>query len=292
MNWSRLGKGATALILGMSVATAWAQATAETGSSSTPPPAATQSQAPPANAPAGNLRAPTAAPARPTTPQKTIGKLGQATAPSSIRSTMSTRGRVLSRVKAFQYLVINRTKNSKWVGVVLVNGKIGYIPADDVVELPYDVQVPVGTRTSRPTASRSGTATVASGDVGSMLNYSTRYIGNVRYQWGGNSLSGGIDCSAFVQQMFARLGVRLPRTAAEQARVGTPVTRLEDLRPGDRLYFWERRRNMIGHTGIFMGYHADGGAYFIHSSSGRRGVAVDDLRKGNWLRILVAARRD
>ena len=48
----------------------------------------------------------------------------------------------------------------------------------------------------------------------------------------------------------------------------------------------------MGHTGIFLGFFKDGGAYFIHSSSGRHGVATDDLRDPKWRRILVDARRD
>ncbi|MCG9894787.1 MAG: C40 family peptidase, partial [Fimbriimonadaceae bacterium] len=116
------------------------------------------------------------------------------------------------------------------------------------------------------------------------------YIGT-RYVWGGNSLTGGIDCSGFVKELYEGIGVNLPRTAREQARVGKPIERLEDLRAGDRLYFWDRRRGYIGHTGIFLGYHPDGGAYFIHSSSNNRGVATDDLRNPKWRNILVGARR-
>ncbi|HXH60610.1 MAG TPA: NlpC/P60 family protein, partial [Fimbriimonadaceae bacterium] len=96
---------------------------------------------------------------------------------------------------------------------------------------------------------------------------------------------------AFVKDVFADIGVELPRTAAEQYKVGTPVTRLEDLKPGDRLYFWDNKRGIIGHTGIFVGFQSDGGAYFIHSSKSRGGVATSDLRNPMWRRLLVAARR-
>jgi len=68
--------------------------------------------------------------------------------------------------------------------------------------------------------------------------------------------------------------------------VGTPVTRLEDLQPGDRLYFWDAKRGMIGHTGIYLG-----GGYFVHSSRGHGGVNTDYLGQKKWLNILVAARR-
>jgi hypothetical protein len=49
---------------------------------------------------------------------------------------------------------------------------------------------------------------------------------------------------------------------------------------------------MIGHCGIFMGFHPDGGAYFIHSSSNNRCIDTDDLRNQKWRDTLVGARRD
>ncbi|MFX8899346.1 NlpC/P60 family protein, partial [Acinetobacter baumannii] len=69
------------------------------------------------------------------------------------------------------------------------------------------------------------------------IQESFRYIGTP-YKWGGQSLTGGIDCSAFVQTLYGKEGIALPRTAREQALVGQKVERLEQLQPGDRLYFW------------------------------------------------------
>lgn len=229
---------------------------------------------------------------------KVIGRLGQSVEPTSIHSAMNTRSQAYSKTKAFQHLVVNTTKNPDWLAVVLVNGRNGYIRADKVAILPYQVTVPAkapsrsSARASSRTSNRNARPTIDSGSaqVDYVLNQSFNYIGT-RYQWGGNSLTGGIDCSGFVKELYEKIGVNLPRTAREQARVGKPITRLEDLLPGDRLYFWDRKRGYIGHTGIFLGYAADGGAYFIHSSSNRRGVATDDLRNPHWRNILVGARR-
>lgn len=220
----------------------------------------------------------------------TIGKLGQSIEAVDIRVNMDSRAKVLSKAKAFQYLVIQKTKFDAWYGVVLVNGKVGYVPAEKVAELPYDVQVP---KNMPRLTSRTGTATgsrVSNSDKDAMLQESLKYIGT-KYVWGGNDLRGGIDCSGFVKELYKQMGVNLPRTAREQARVGTPIEKLEDLQPGDRLYFWDKKRGYIGHTGIFLGYHADGGAYFIHSSSNNKGVDTDDLRNKKWRDMLVAARR-
>lgn len=227
--------------------------------------------------------------------KKTIGKLGQAIEKGVIYNTRSSsKGRVLSRVKQFQYLVVNKTDNPAWISVVLVNGRLGYMKSDLVAELPYDVQVPksmLGGTTSRGGTGRSTGAVVTDSSKQAMLEQSFNYIGTP-YKWGGNSLTGGIDCSGFVKELYEGLGVNLPRTARQQAKVGQPVERLEDLQPGDRLYFWDKKRGYIGHTGIFLGFFQDGGAYFIHSSSNNKGVATDDLRNKKWRDMLVGARRD
>jgi cell wall-associated NlpC family hydrolase len=118
-----------------------------------------------------------------------------------------------------------------------------------------------------------------------MADYSLKFQGTP-YVWGGNDELNGIDCSGFVKKMYGKIGLSLPRTAAEQALVGKPIYNLEDLQKGDRLYFWDKKRGKIGHTGIYLG---DGN--FVHSSSGRGGVATDYLGSDRWLKILVAARR-
>lgn len=70
---------------------------------------------------------------------------------------------------------------------------------------------------------------------------------DVVYIWGGLS-SYGIDCSGLVHLVWRRLGVQLPRDAADQATVTTPV-KLGEERPGD-LYFFARTGRSIHHVGI------------------------------------------
>jgi cell wall-associated NlpC family hydrolase len=210
--------------------------------------------------------------------RRVLGKLGQAIEGTSIYKTANSKGATWCKVAEFEYLVINPYENQKWLKVLLTNGKQGFILAETVAQLPYNVTTPQ----PKGTASR--------GDVSRALEYSYQYIGTP-YKWGGNDISRGIDCSAFVKDVFDKIGVDLPRTAAEQYKVGKAVPRIEDLQPGDRLYFWDKKRNLIGHTGIFTGFREDGGAYFIHSSSNNGGVGTDDLRNPKWRNLLVAARR-
>lgn len=53
------------------------------------------------------------------------------------------------------------------------------------------------------------------------------------YVWGGESKS-GFDCSGLVQFTYAKLGIKIPRTAAEQGTAGRAVS-YKNLKPGDIL---------------------------------------------------------
>lgn len=96
----------------------------------------------------------------------------------------------------------------------------------------------------------------------SVVSIARNYIG-VPYRWGGTTPS-GFDCSGFTQYVFRKAGVSLPRTSAEQGRVGTKVSRSE-LRAGDLVYF-------PGHIGIYVG-----NGQFIHSPSPGKSVRIDSL---------------
>jgi cell wall-associated NlpC family hydrolase len=155
-----------------------------------------------------------------------------------------------------------------WCGVLMNNGSVGWVPRRVVQFTDYDVvyTLPRGA------------------DPAHVTRLAMRYLG-VRYRWGGNDPRTGMDCSGFVKLIYEQMGVRLPRRARDQAKVGMPITRFEDLRPGDRLYFAVKGKE-IDHTGLYIG---DG--YFIHSSRERGGVQVDHLNHPTYRRSLVAARR-
>ena len=115
-----------------------------------------------------------------------------------------------------------------------------------------------------------------------------RYIG-VKYKWGGTSPNTGFDCSGYVQYVFARHGVRLPRTSRAQASAGArvPLT-FNDLRTGDLLMF-ASNGSPISHVAIYAGNKR-----IIHSSKSGAGVRYDNLtsNRGAWYRDnAVVARR-
>lgn len=219
----------------------------------------------------------------------TIGRLGQTIDSVKITSKQGG-GRTYYTCKPYEYLVLTSTAKG-YYQVLLQNGAKGWIASKQVATLPYDVKKDAvsqrsGGRPSMALLSRGGGRTSSSAEGrAKAADLGTQYQGT-RYKWGGNDIINGIDCSAFVQQLMGHIGLKLPRTAAQQALVGTPINRLEDLRKGDRLYFWSSKRNMIGHTGIYLG-----NGYFVHSSSNNGGVSTDYLGSKTWMNILVAARR-
>ncbi|MFP4312222.1 MAG: C40 family peptidase, partial [Nitriliruptoraceae bacterium] len=69
-------------------------------------------------------------------------------------------------------------------------------------------------------AEATGVAGSASEGNSEVLDAAERYLGTP-YLWGGTDPDKGLDCSGFVQQVYADLGVHLPRVSIEQSQQGT-----------------------------------------------------------------------
>jgi cell wall-associated NlpC family hydrolase len=113
-----------------------------------------------------------------------------------------------------------------------------------------------------------------------------RYLG-VRYVLGGTTPR-AFDCSGFVRWIFAQHGVRMPRTAKEQAAVGDAPAP-GDLQPGDLLFFFGGRGAQ--HIAVYVG-----GDTIIHASSTGKRVKLDRFggtrARPTWFgRRLIAVRR-
>jgi NlpC/P60 family protein len=68
--------------------------------------------------------------------------------------------------------------------------------------------------------------------VKGILAFAHNQIGQ-DYVWGGESRKeGGFDCSGLIQAAYAKMGISLPRVAADQGRAGREVN-YKNLRPGD-----------------------------------------------------------
>jgi cell wall-associated NlpC family hydrolase len=131
-------------------------------------------------------------------------------------------------------------------------------------------------------------ATVAAASAAQVLATADRYVGT-RYRYGGESPAEGFDCSGFVQYVFGRQGVELPRTSYLQAGAGVRAPReVGALQPGDLMFFASTGRR-VDHVAIYAG---DG--RIIHASAGSGRVRYDEIDsgRGNWfVDHLVTSRR-
>lgn len=88
-----------------------------------------------------------------------------------------------------------------------------------------------------------------------LVGYARSLAESTTYVYGGNDFTPPVietDCSGFVQHIYKKFGVNLPRVSRDQARTGKPVT-FKELQIGDLMFFSTRADKVITHTGIYMG---------------------------------------
>lgn len=91
-----------------------------------------------------------------------------------------------------------------------------------------------------------------------LIDVSFSYL-NTPYLWGGRSPF-GIDCSGLSQMVYKFAQIALPRDASEQAKLGEPLSFIEEAEPGD-LAFFDNNEGHIVHVGILLANN-----YIIHAS--------------------------
>ena len=82
------------------------------------------------------------------------------------------------------------------------------------------------------------------------------------------------DCSGYTYYMYGSMGIDLPRTAREQAKVGKYI-KPSQLKYGDLIFFdtTKRRNGKITHVGMYLG-----NGWFTHASTTKNEVVYSNLR--------------
>ena len=101
-----------------------------------------------------------------------------------------------------------------------------------------------------------------------VINYAMQFVGGP-YVYGGNSLTNGTDCSGFTKLVYANYGVYLPRSAPEQARVGTHID-LDNIMPGDIVV--SGYDGVVCHAAIYIGDEK-----LVHALNSNVGIVVTSL---------------
>lgn len=185
-----------------------------------------------------------------------------ATTTVNIRSGAGTSYSWLGMLYAGDSIERTGKTDSGW-SRVNYNGQTAYINSDYLTTEEPVVQ-----------SSGSGSTETPSASGGSALgqeiaNFALQFVG-YPYVYGGNSLTGGVDCSGFAQQVYLHFGYSITRTATSQAGDGTPVS-IDSLQPGD-LVFYADDDGSIGHVTIYIG-----GGQVVHASNPSNGIMVSDM---------------
>ena len=154
-------------------------------------------------------------------------------------------------------ILIDEGKSGAWRKVSVADGRTGYVPASDVVDLKAWIDSAVPTEKN-------------------IVETAKQFCG-FPYVWGGTSIK-GVDCSGLSKSAYFLNGYILRRDASQQCKTGDSVDvhrfvegdytkeALSNLRPGDLVFFGRKaengRRERVTHVAIYMG---DG--MIIHSSN-------------------------
>jgi cell wall-associated NlpC family hydrolase len=141
------------------------------------------------------------------------------------------------------------------------------------------IATPSGDATSSPgTAADARGAMIA--NALSMLGQPYRYAG---------AAPGGFDCSGLVFYAAAGAGLHLPRTASEQRRLGSAVSR-RNLQPGDLIFMHLAGKKHPSRIELHVGI-ALGGQRFIHAPASGGRVRIDSIAATPYAEGFIAARR-
>jgi cell wall-associated NlpC family hydrolase len=123
------------------------------------------------------------------------------------------------------------------------------------------------------------------GDKEILLEYA-KYFKGGKYIWGGTTPE-GFDCSGYVQYLYKKQNVNMPRTAWEQSKIGIEIPKNE-LKKGDLVFFLtdKSRKIPVTHVGIYMGDNQ-----FIHAASKAQGIIISPLDSGSYADTFVKATR-
>lgn len=166
--------------------------------------------------------------------------------------------------------------NNGWYKIKTSGGAVGYVSSEYMVTCKDSA----GSRGDGTTA----VAVAADSSMGQQIvSYAKQFMG-VPYVYGGNGPN-SFDCSGFTNYVYRHFGYVLNRGASSQLKNGTPVSKSE-LQPGDLVFFRYNTSYPASHVGIYIG-----NGQFIHASTNKYQVQIDQLVTGHYATYYIAGRR-
>ncbi len=121
----------------------------------------------------------------------------------------------------------------------------------------------------------------------SIIQIAKDYI-DTPYKYGGTNKK-GIDCSAFIKNIFYSHKILLPRVSYHQAKKGFFVPK-KKIEKGDLLFFATGISKKINHVGMVIHVENHKSIFFIHASTSN-GVTISQLYQKYWNNKFITARR-
>lgn len=125
-----------------------------------------------------------------------------------------------------------------------------------------------GAAASKPAESQ--VAAQSTSKVNELISEAKKYIGSP-YKWAG-STPAGFDCSGYLNYVYGKAGISIPRTVAS---IWSATKHVASPKVGD-LVFFETYQSGPSHAGIYLGDYK-----FIHAGSSR-GVEISDMNNSYW----------
>ncbi|NLI90258.1 MAG: C40 family peptidase [Epulopiscium sp.] len=121
---------------------------------------------------------------------------------------------------------------------------------------------------NKGTESKEDKPVVSSSKGQSVVNYAKQFVGNP-YVYGGNSLTNGVDCSGFTQQVMKKAGVSLQRSSAAQYASNGVKVSVDNIQPGDLIFYGYN--GQVSHVGIYAGNNK-----IVHASNAKTGITMGE----------------
>lgn len=142
-----------------------------------------------------------------------------------------------------------------------------------------------GVTIAAPQSADAASSTSASSKASKIIATGKKYLG-VPYVFGAKAgRTDAFDCSSFVQYVYKKNGISLPRTSRQQAKVGVRVSK-SNLKPGDLVFSDTNRDGVINHVSIYIG-----NGKLLHTYRKGIGVTISTFKGSVWDRTFVTARR-
>lgn len=212
-----------------------------------------------------------------------------------VRKKASMDSKIVTLVSEDDKLKVKK-QTDDWAKVK-VDGQTGYVSKDyakvtysfgkakSMKQIQSEQEAKEAKKRAEEAARSKSVSTTSSGSsaTGSRIaSYAQQFVGNP-YRYGGNSLTNGIDCSGFTQQIMAKFGYSISRTSSSQSGDGRAVS-TSNLRAGDLVFYGDG--GSIDHVALYIG-----GGQVVHASNSapypRGGIKISNVN----YRTPICARR-